>query len=64
MNDMNLPTQMPLAFEPDLKRYNFSSGDLWDPADPIPGHLAEPIRTYADRQIEAIRRLIFPVFRL
>ncbi len=64
MNDMNLPTQMPLAFEPDLKRYNFSSGDLWDPADPIPGHLAEPVRTYAERQIEAIRRLIFPVFRL
>jgi acetoin utilization protein AcuC len=64
MNDVELPTQMPLAFEPDLKRYNFSSRDLWDPADPIPGHLAEPIRAYAERQVEAIRRLIFPVFRL
>lgn len=64
MNDVDLPAQIPAAFEADLRRYHFSSPDLWDPADPIPGHLAEPVRGYVDRQVEAIRRLIFPVFGL
>ena len=64
MNDIELPAQIPASFQPDLDRYHFASRDLWDPPDPIPGHLARPVQIYVDQQVEAVRRLIFPVFGL
>jgi acetoin utilization protein AcuC len=64
MNDVELPPELPASFEADLGRYAFRSRDLWDPPDPIPEHLERPIRAYVDRQIEAIRRAIFPTHGL
>jgi acetoin utilization protein AcuC len=64
INDVELSPQMPAAFAADLTRYAFPSADLWDPADPTPAHLERPVKGYADRQIEAIRRLIFPTHGL
>jgi acetoin utilization protein AcuC len=64
MNDLELKSEMPAAFDPDLERFGFPSRDLWDPPAPIPAHLEEPVRAYADRQVEAVRRLIFPTHRL
>jgi acetoin utilization protein AcuC len=32
--------------------------------EPIPAHLEKPVQAYADRQVEAVRRLIFPTHRL
>jgi hypothetical protein len=55
---------MPAAYAEDLQRFRFRSRDLWDPPEPLPAHLERPVRAYAEQQVEAVRRAIFPVHRL
>ncbi|HXH82656.1 MAG TPA: acetoin utilization protein AcuC [Candidatus Tectomicrobia bacterium] len=65
LNGVTLPSRLPEAFEPDLRRFRFGSRDLWDdePA-PLPEPIAREVREYADRQVDAIQRVIFPFHRL
>jgi acetoin utilization protein AcuC len=60
LNGVELVSELPAAFEADARRYRFRSSSLWDPPDPTPAEIEARTRAYADRQIEAIHRLIFP----
>jgi acetoin utilization protein AcuC len=64
LNDVELAPEIPAAYDQDLRRYGFRSRHLWDPPEPIPAHLERPVRAYAEQQVEAVRRLIFPTHRL
>jgi acetoin utilization protein AcuC len=64
LNGIDLPAEIPASFEPDLRRYRFRSRSLWDPPDPTPPEIEERTRAYVDRQVDAIRRIIFPVHGL
>ena len=64
MNGVELPGALPTAFAPDMRRYQFETPSLWDAphAQPEPRRLRA--EEYARRQVESIRRLIFPVHGL
>lgn len=66
LNDVELPAQLPAAFEEDIRRFEFRSHSLWDPEDeePVPPEIERRTREYAERQVDAIRRLIFPAHGL
>jgi acetoin utilization protein AcuC len=64
LNDLELPEELPEAFGEDLQRYGFTSRRLWDPPSPLPDDVARTVREYADRQVDAIRRVVFPFHRL
>lgn len=61
---VEIPGEMPVAFDEDLARYGFASRSLWDEPAAAPVDLAPRVRDYAERQVEAVRRLIFPTHRL
>jgi acetoin utilization protein AcuC len=64
MNAIELPEALPPAFAADAARFGFRTRSLWDAAVEVP----EPIRSraseYAARQLDAIKRDIFPVHGL
>lgn len=64
MNGIDLSAEIPASFDQDLARYEFDSRSLWD--EPARSHLEarERIVDYVNRQIEAIRRVIFPLHGL
>ena len=64
LNGVALPDALPAAFHADARRYEFRSGSLWDPADPLPDQRRQRAQDYVTRQIELIRRSIFPLHRL
>ena len=63
LNDRELPAELPAAFRGDAGR-GWTATSLWDPPAPLPGHRRVRAREYAERQVEAIRRVIFPVHGL
>ena len=64
LNGVELPAALPASFAADARRYEFVSDSLWDPAEPLPDHRYLRAQEYVARQIEAIRRTIFPVHHL
>ncbi len=64
LNGVELPAALPASFAADARRYEFVSDSLWDPAEPLPDHRHLRAQEYVARQIEAIRRTIFPVHHL
>jgi acetoin utilization protein AcuC len=64
LNGVALPDALPSAFRADARRYEFRSESLWDPAESLPDQRRQRAQDYVDRQIEAIRRSIFPLHRL
>jgi acetoin utilization protein AcuC len=64
LNDLELPAELPATFAADARRFGFTVGTLWDPPAPQPEHRRLRARDYATRQVEALRRIIFPVHRL
>ncbi len=64
LNGVELPAELPASFGPDLERYAFAAPTLWDPPDPLPEPKRRRAEEVAARQVEAIRRIIFPVHRL
>ena len=63
LNEVALDPELPPAFLRDVGG-GWSARSLWDPEDELPEHRRARAREYADRQIDAIRRLIFPVHGL
>jgi acetoin utilization protein AcuC len=61
INGVELPVSMPASFAPDLRRFGFESRALWDDAVELPAPVRERARAYASAQVEAVRRLIFPL---
>ena len=64
LNGVELPSALPASFAPDTRRYGFVTDTLWDPDEPLPDHRRVRAQEYAQRQVDAIRRSIFPVHRL
>jgi acetoin utilization protein AcuC len=61
MNGVELPERLPDCFADDMRAFGFRSPYLWDPAFGVPDETRRTCREYAARQVEAIRRSIFPV---
>ena len=64
INGVELPVEMPAAFDRDLERYEFDSRSLWDEPARLHPEARERIVDYVNRQIEAIKRVIFPLHGL
>ena len=64
LNGVELPAALPASFAADARRYEFSSDSLWDPPERLPDHRYQRAQDYVTRQIDAIRRIIFPLHRL
>jgi acetoin utilization protein AcuC len=64
MNGIELPAALPLSFAADARRYEFGSATLWDEPVELPEAVRARAREYAAAQVEAIRRLIFPLHGL
>ena len=65
LNGVELPAELPAAFDEDARRFAFASRRLWDePATALPEEIGRAVREYADRQVDAVQRTIFPFHRL
>ena len=64
MNAAELPEELPSTFADDIRRYSFRTSNLWDPPFEIADDMRRLTREYADRQVEAIRRTIFPLHNI
>jgi acetoin utilization protein AcuC len=61
INDVELPEELPPAFLEHATWFRFRTRSLWDPPAPPDKERCLHAREYVDRQVDAIRRLIFPV---
>jgi acetoin utilization protein AcuC len=64
LNGVELAPELPRAFDRDVEAYAFDSRDLWDRAVRYPDETRQRVAEYANRQVAAIRRLIFPLHGL
>src|SRR5262249_21590466 len=64
LNGVELPAALPAAFAEDVERYEFATASLGDPAEPLPDHRRVRAQEYAQRQVDAVRRTIFPIHKL
>ena len=48
----------------DARRYGFRGPTLWDPPEPSAGAKRLRAEAYVQRQVEALRRLVFPIHHL
>src|SRR5467141_1994564 len=64
LNGVELPAALPASFAADVRRYHFPTDSMWDPPDPLPEHRHVRAQEYAERQVDAIRRTIFPLHKL
>jgi acetoin utilization protein AcuC len=65
INGVELAPQMPAAFDADLRQFGFESRALWDePGQTLPPEIDRAVRDYADRQVDAVQRTIFPIHSL
>jgi acetoin utilization protein AcuC len=64
MNGVELQPELPASFAPDMRRFDFRSPSLWDPPSEISAAIRGRAQEFARRQVEAIRRSIFPVHGL
>jgi acetoin utilization protein AcuC len=60
MNEIELPPEIPAAFDRDLEIYEFESRSLWDEPMGLPADTRARVKEYVDRQVAAVQRLIFP----
>ena len=60
MNEVELSQQLPASFADDVKRFSFRTPELWDPPFEIAEDTQRWTREYADQQVAALRRTIFP----
>lgn len=64
LNGVELAAELPAAFGEDARRFKFAVRTLWDPPEPLPEPRRRRAQEYAERQVEAIRRTIFPIHGL
>jgi len=66
INGVELPATLPEAFAEDVRRYDFGGLGLWDapPSRALPDDVQRAVNDYADRQVDAVQRTIFPLHRL
>jgi acetoin utilization protein AcuC len=64
MNSVELADSLPADFAADARRFGFRSLELWDPPSDVPEEIRRRAQDYADRQVDALRRHVFPAHRL
>ena len=64
INGAELPAALPADFSSEAQRFRFRSLQLWDPPVELPPTLREAAREFAERQVEMLRRTVFPIHRL
>ena len=64
LNEIELAPALPASFEADMERYEFLTDTLWDPPDPLPAERRVRAQEFVQRQIDAVRRTIFPTHKL
>ena len=64
LNEIELAPALPASFEADMERYEFLTDTLWDPPDPLPEQRRVRAQEFVQRQIDAVRRTIFPTHKL
>ena len=64
LNGIELAPALPASFEADIERYEFVTDTLWDPPDPLPAERRVRAQEFVQRQIDAVRRTIFPTHKL
>ncbi len=64
MNGTELPATLPASFDRDLAVYEFDSRSLWDDPEPIDDEIRRRVKDYVERQVAAVRRLVFPLHGL
>ena len=64
LNEIELAPALPASFEADMERYEFLADTLWDPPDPLPAERRVRAQEFVQRQIDAVRRTIFPTHKL
>jgi acetoin utilization protein AcuC len=64
MNGVELEPELPASFASDMRRFGFSSQSLWDPPAELPPETRRRAQEFARRQVDAIRRSIFPIHGL
>jgi acetoin utilization deacetylase AcuC-like enzyme len=61
LNGVDLPDTLPPAFEDDARHHGFKTRSLFDADVALPDDLRRAVADYADRQIDAVQRTIFPI---
>ena len=64
INGAELPAALPADFSSEAQRFRFRSLQLWDPPVELPPTIRQAAREFADRQVEMLRRTVFPIHRL
>ena len=64
MNGIELRPDLPASFADDMRSFDFRSPSLWDPPSEIPATIRGRAQEFARRQVDAVRRSIFPVHGL
>ena len=64
MNEIDLPLELPEAYVAHARWFRVPGGSLWDPPAVIDETRHRLAQDYASRQVEAVRRLIFPLHGL
>jgi acetoin utilization protein AcuC len=64
MNAVDLPAEIPPAFHEHARWYRVQARTLWDPPAEMDDDRRQRMRDYAERQIEAIQRVVFPIHGL
>src|SRR5262249_61187313 len=64
LNGVELSADLPPAFVEYAKRFHLRMASLWDPPAMLDDDRRARVQEDADRQVDEIRRLIFPIQRL
>jgi acetoin utilization protein AcuC len=64
MNDLELSTSLPVAFQAEARRFGGPATSLHDPPEVLDDARRRIVQEYADRQVDAIQRQIFPLHGL
>jgi acetoin utilization protein AcuC len=64
MNDLELSTSLPVAFRAEARRFGGQATSLHDPPEILDDARRRIVQEYADRQVDAIQRQIFPLHGL
>jgi acetoin utilization protein AcuC len=64
LNEVELPERLPATFLAGAGHHGFESDSLWDEPAALPDDLQRAVREYADRRVDEVQRLIFPIHGL
>jgi acetoin utilization protein AcuC len=64
MNGIELPAEIPAPYQEYAQWFRVRTPLLWDPPAPLDPERRRLIKEYADRQVDTVQRLIFPIHQI